>query len=321
MIVTLTPNPAIDWTIHSSTFERGQLHRADGVKSEASGKGVNVSRALTTNRVPSTAVVPVGGLYGPIFTVLLEEESVDFLPVPVHGSVRINVSIVEGDGVATKFNAPGPVLAPEDGEALIAATLAAAEDGSWVVASGSLPPGLPADFYAVVGAHLRAGGRRLALDTSGAALAAGLTAAPEVVKPNTHELTEVSGRPLTTVGDVLEAARHLLTLGVGRVLASMGADGALLVGPDGELHGEAEVPMPTSTVGVGDALLAGYLSAGDAAPEQALSEALAWASAALRLPGSQVPQITDEHRKLVTVGRPALDRRLGQSISTSGRAL
>lgn len=310
MIVTLTPNPAIDWTIQSSSIERGQLHRADGVQSEASGKGVNVSRALAVNRVPSKAVVPVGGLYGPIFTSLLEEDAVDFRPVPVRESVRINVSIVEGDGIATKFNAPGPVLAPEEVEALIAATLAAAQDASWVAASGSLPPGVPADFYAVVGAELRASGRRLALDTSGAALAAGLGAVPDVVKPNAHELAEVTGRPLTTVGDVVEAARQLLALGVGRVLASMGADGALLVGPDGEVHAEAEVPTPASTVGVGDALLAGYLSAADATPQEALGEAVAWATAALGLPGSQVPKVTDEDRKRVTVGRPAVHRRL-----------
>jgi 1-phosphofructokinase len=140
----------------------------------------------------------------------------------------------------------------------------------------------------------RADGARVALDSSGSAFAAGLAGAPDVVKPNLAELREVTGAPVGTVHEVVAAARSL----GGAVLVSAGARGALLVSEAGVWHAWSEVPRPVSTVGAGDALLAGFVAAGGTGPD-ALREAVAWATAAVQVPGSRVPRVTDLHRHAV----------------------
>src|SRR5262249_36005345 len=163
--------------------------------------------------------------------------------------------------------------------------------------SGSLPGGLAADFYARLGAAVRGTGARFALDSSGEPLVAGLAARPDVIKPNAEELAQAVGRGLWTISDAAEAARQLIPLGGRTGVVSLGSDGALLVNEEGVLHAEAFVANPRSTVGAGDALLAGYLAGtggGDRA--DALREAVAWGSGALRLDGSRVPRITDADR-------------------------
>jgi 1-phosphofructokinase family hexose kinase len=314
VILTVTPNPSVDVTLDIPTLVRGAVHRITGQHQEPSGKGVNVTRALTRNGVSSVAVLPVGGAEGAELERLLRAEQVTYVAVPVAGSVRMNISLTELDGTATKVNAPGPTLHTDETDALLAAAAAGATDMEWVLGSGSLPPGIPADFYARLGIAVRASGARFALDSSGAALLAGLPAAPDVIKPNVEELAEVVGRPLSTVGDAAEAARELIGLGAGSVVVSLGPDGALLVDDVGVLHAEASVPDPKSTVGAGDALLAGFLAGSlqrNSDRALALREAVAWGSAAVRVAGSHVPVITDADRQAVVLTtEPELDRTL-----------
>lgn len=300
MIVTLTPNPSVDRTVAVDALVRGAVLRATGSRVDAGGKGVNVSRALVAHGVATTTVLPCGGAEGHQLAGLLGTEGVVVRAVPVAGAVRANVSVVEPDGTVTKLNEPGPSLSPEELATLLDATCVAAAGADWVVASGSLPPGAPDDLYAGLVARL---GRevphvRVAVDSSGGALAAALAAGPDLVKPNREELEEVVGVPLTTVGEVLDAAGSLLSRGAGAVLASLGADGALLVQPDGAWFAEAPVDAPQSAVGAGDATLAGFLAAGGRGPE-ALLEAVAWGAAAVTLPGSRMPGPTDLDRAAV----------------------
>lgn len=301
MIVTVTPNPSVDWTFDVGSLTRGQLHRASAAHAEASGKGVNVARALAANGVAATAVLPLGGPVAAEFEALLTAEGVDFAAVRISGAVRVNVSLAEPGGLATKVNSPGPALSPGEAAELAARTLQAARPGDWVVGSGSLPPGVGADLYATIcaGAHER--GARFALDSSGAALAAGLAARPDVIKPNTDELAEVTGTVIETLGAAVDAARQLIAGGAAGVLVSAGPDGALLVTAGGAWHAEAAVPTVRSTVGAGDALLAGFIAGCRTRPAgpAALAEATAWASAALGVPGSRVPVVTDAHRSTV----------------------
>jgi 1-phosphofructokinase len=310
VIVTVTPNPSVDWTFDVGSLARGQLHRASAARAEASGKGVNVARALAANGVAVTAVLPLGGPVAAELAALLTAEGVDFAAVRIDGAVRVNVSLAEPDGVATKVNSPGPALSPAEAGELAARTLQAVRPGDWVVGSGSLPPGVSPGLYAAIcaGAHER--GARFALDSSDAALAAGLAARPDVVKPNTDELAAVTGAVIETLGDAADAARQLLAGGAAAVLVSAGPDGALLVTAEGSWHAEAAVPAVRSTVGAGDALLAGYIAScqgGRPARPAALAEATAWASAALGVPGSQVPGVTDAHRGMVALSS-AVDR-------------
>lgn len=314
MIVTVTPNPSVDRTLEVPVLTRGAVHRISGERQEPSGKGVNVSRALTVNAVATRAVVPVGGSEGAELQALLDEEGVEVVAVPISGRVRVNISLTEPDGVVTKINAVGPALSADEVVAVLAAAATAgAGPTDWVLGSGSLPPGAPPDFYTRLGATVRGSGARFALDSSGAALLAGLAARPDLVKPNAEELAAAVGRPLASTGDAVRAAEELRGRGAQAVVVSLGRDGALLVDAAGVLHAQAAVATPVSTVGAGDALVAGYLAGlRRYGPDRAavLREAVAWASASVATPGSHVPVITDAHRGAVSFVDLDLDRPL-----------
>lgn len=295
MIVTLTPNPSVDRTVEIEALVRGAVLRSTGTRVDAGGKGVNVSRALAVHGQPTRAVLPLGGLVGAQLAALLRNAGLDVVSVPVDGEVRANVSVVEPDGTVTKLNEAGPHLRREEVDALVRATVDAARDADWVVLSGSLPPGCPDDLYGRLIALLPC---PVALDSSGAPFAAALAAGPALVKPNREELEVATGLPVTTVGEAVHAAEHLLVLGAGAVLASLGSDGAVLVQPGGAWYGEASVDAPVSSVGAGDTALAGFLAAGGHGPA-ALAEALAFGAAAVRMPGSRVPRPEELDRSAV----------------------
>jgi 1-phosphofructokinase len=316
MITTVTPNPSVDWTLEIPTLTRGLVHRIAAERQEPSGKGVNVTRALTVNGVRSVAVLPVGGTEGSELEALLAAEHVTYRAVRVTGSIRVNISLTERDGTATKINALGPTLSDEETDRLLIAVVEESGRADWVLGSGSLPGGVGETFYARLGEAARRSGARFALDSSGAPLLAGLRARPDVIKPNTEELAQAVGRPLATFGDAVAGARELGQLGAMTVVVSMGSDGALLVDEEGVLHAKAFASSPKSTVGAGDALLAGYLAGTLAAGGNratALREAVAWGSGALRLDGSRVPVITEADRAAVVMDdAPDLARHLRQ---------
>ncbi len=310
MIVTLTLNPSLDRTVEVDRLVRGSVLRAAPARLDPGGKGVNVSRALLANGLKSRAVVPCGGPDGDQLVRLLAAEGVDMVAVPISGRTRSNIAIAEPDGTVTKVNEPGPPLSVAELDAVAEAVLAAAESADWVVVCGRLPPQAPADLYASLSARCRAAGIRVAVDTSGPALLAATDARPALVKPNREELAEAAGTPIARLADVVAAAERLRSAGARSVLVSLGADGAVLVDEDGVTVGEAPVLAPRSSVGAGDALLAGFLAAGARGP-RALAQGLSWGAAAVRLPGSRMPRPEDIHSDTVRIdGRPDLSRPL-----------
>mgnify|MGYP001039493930 FL=1 len=309
MILTVTLNPSLDRTIEIAELTRGAVIRAGAARLDPGGKGVNVSRALLANDVPTCAVVPYGGDEGRRLVELLSDEGIDMIMVPVSGATRSNITLAEPDGTVTKINEPGTPLTPAELETLAAAVLDAAGAADWVVASGSLPPEVPTDIYARLCRRFAKAGIRTAVDTSGPALVAALAAGPALVKPNREELATAAGVPVTTLGDAIDAARKLRAMGARTVLASLGADGAVLVEGEAEervWYGTAEVAEPRSTVGAGDAMLAGFLAAG-ARGRDALAEGLAWAAAAVAQPGSRMPRPHDIRRDTVRFPPPDPD--------------
>ena len=309
MIVTVTPNPSVDRTLEVEELRRGEVVRASADRSDPGGKGVNVSRALAANGHPSRAVLPLGGADGELLASLLEDLGIEVAAVPISDAIRSNVTVVEPDGTVTKLNAPGPELSGAEVEALLARAVGVADGAAWVVGSGSLAPGTPDDLYARLAAAVRPVGARVAVDTSGPALDSVLPAGPDVLKPNEEELSEVTGVVAETLGDVVLAAEELRAKGVGIVLVSLGAAGAVLVSDHQAFHAESEVIVPRSTVGAGDALLAGFLAAGGEGPE-ALAEGVAWGAAACILPGTAVPGPGDLRRDLVQTHPVDPERRL-----------
>jgi 1-phosphofructokinase len=308
VIVTLTLNPSVDRTVEVEALIRGDVMRALSVRVDPGGKGINVSRALASHGLATRAVVTLGGAEGEHLVVLLRDTGIEIIPVPILGSIRSNITVVEPDGTTTKFNEPGAQLSVEELDAVLAAVMAATESADWLVASGSLPPGTPAEIYADLVRGLAASGTSVAVDTSGPALEAVLPARPTLVKPNRDELAEVTGLRLVTIADVVEAAARLRDLGAGAVLASLGADGAVLVDEDGAIHGRTPAVSQRSSVGAGDAMLAGFLAGGGKGAD-ALVEGLAWGAAAVLQPGSGMPSPADIERSAVRLERPSIKRR------------
>jgi 1-phosphofructokinase len=307
VIVTVTPNPSIDRTIHIDRLVRGGLIRAGEATAEAAGKGLNVSRAMIVQGVDTLAVLPIARDTASMYLGLLADE-VPVAAVSVAGAVRTNISLVEPDGTVTKVNEPGPPLENPDVDAILVA-IASAPAADWIVGCGSLPPGAPVDFYARL-ATLASTERRIAVDSNGEALAAAVQAGVALIKPNVDELGAIVGRRLESLGEAVDAARSLLDRSVGAVLLSLGADGAIFVDGDGAAtHAEARIDDARNSVGAGDALLAGFLASG--ADAAALPEAIAWSVAAVRSSGTRMRPVGDADRAAVVVhDRPDRDRRL-----------
>ncbi|MDG4667390.1 1-phosphofructokinase [Mycobacterium sp. 236(2023)] len=303
MIVTVTPNPSIDRTVTlPSPLTRGAVHRVTSVTNQAGGKGVNVAKVLTMAGVDALAVLPAGG-NDPLITAL-QAAAVPYQIVATGEPARTNLTITEQDGTTTKINEPGATI---DGATLTALTdvvIRAAAGADWVVMSGSLPPGIPASWYGDVVADLAAQQCKVAVDTSDAPLAALIDSlqrgAPDLIKPNAEELAGVLGLSPHTLEDavaqgdpepVVAAARQLIDRGIGAVLATLGAAGAVLVDRNGAWMATPPPITPRSTVGAGDSSLAGYVRAevGGAVPPQRLQMAVAYGSAAAALPGTTLP--------------------------------
>ena len=300
MILTITPNPSLDRTYEVPSLDRGDVVRATGERTDPGGKGVNVSRAVTAAGQRTVAVLPLGGAPGALVAELLDAQGIEVAQVPITGPTRSNIALAEADGVLTKINAPGPELSAAEQELLLETVREQSRDADWIACCGSLPRGLAPSWYADVVVRAHAGGARIALDTSGPALLEALRERPDVVKPNAEELAQAVGRPLLTVGDAVKAAEELRAMGARAVLASLGADGQLLVDDAGTWFGSAHVDVVRSNVGAGDSSLAGFLIAGGSGP-QALASAIAHGAAAVQLPGSVMPTPDDLDPAAVTV--------------------
>lgn len=310
MIVTLTPNPSIDRTIALATaLERGAVLRATGTHSQAAGKGVNISRAAVAAGIPTIAVLPAAP--DDPYVLELLAAGIDCRPEPPAGDVRLNVTITEPDGTTTKINSPGATATPALLARLRTAVQQRAQQALWVVLAGSLPPGAPADWYATLVADLQAGPAHVAVDTSGApleAIAAHLDqAAPDLLKPNAEELAELTGGDAEAIvadpAAAAAAATVLVERGVGAVLATLGAGGAVLVTAEGAWHATPPPTTVISTVGAGDSSLFGYVLGAlrHAPPPDRLRLAVAYGSAAAALPGTTIPTPAHTHPELVTV--------------------
>ncbi|MGZ5417631.1 MAG: 1-phosphofructokinase family hexose kinase [Nocardioides sp.] len=310
MIVTLTPNPSVDRTIAlASPLERGAVLRASDTHSQAAGKGVNISRAAVAAEIPTIAVLPADA-DDPYVHELLAA-GIDCRPEPPAGPVRLNVTITEPDGTTTKINSPGATATPEVLDRLRTAVQQRARQAQWVVLAGSLPPGAPAEWYATVVADLNDGPASVAVDTSGApleAIAAHLDeAAPDLLKPNAEELAELTGGDADAIeADPVAAAAAAAVLvgrGIGAVLATLGAGGAVLVTAQGAWHATPPPTTVISTVGAGDSSLFGYVLGAlrRASPSDRLRLAVAYGSAAAGLPGTTIPTPAHIHPELVTV--------------------
>ena len=319
-IVTVTASPAIDRLLAiGSPLDRGTVMRTAAPVDQPGGKGVNVARAIAGAGQAVTAVFPAGR-HDP-FVTAVGETDLHHVVAPVASRVRVNLTLAEPDGTTTKLNAPGAELVTAELEALVRTVMATSVGAGWVALCGSLPPGVPDHWYRDLTGPLRELGARVAVDTSGAPLAAVLADAahaPDLVKPNAQELVELVGGDADEVesdprlaGELAQRLR--VDRGPAVVLLTLGGAGAVLATADGTWFAPSPPMRPVSTVGAGDSALAGYLIAdarGADAPA-ALVSAVLHGSAAAALPGSTPPRPSDvaaleapHARELVTTPTP-----------------
>lgn len=315
MIITVTLNPSVDRTVElAAPLRRGHVQRAVSTRQDPGGKGVNISRALELSGEDTVAVVPADGT-DPLLAGL-DAAGVRYDAVSTGAPLRSNVTVTEPDGTTTKINEPGPALDSPTVDRIVDRLISRGAGAEWLVLAGSIPPGPAPNVYALiinrVRAALGAAAPRIAVDTSGLALAEAVSetarALPDIIKPNGEELAELLGR---ADGEALEAdpaaaaaaAHALVERGVGAVLVTLGRHGAVLVTREGAWHARHEPVAVRSTVGAGDSALSGYLIAHvrGGSPEQCLRQAVAHGSAAAALPGTQLPSVATTTPQAVSV--------------------
>ena len=302
--VTVTLNPALDLSLAVDTLVPGTVHRASRFHLRPGGKGVNVSALLGRAGIASTATGFLGRDNAEPFEQMFRTLPVDdgFLRLP--GATRTGIKIQEtAADRTTDLNQPGLEPDADAIAALHARLLDLAQPGRWIVWGGSLPPGYPAETFAAILSDLKHRGARLAVDSSGPALAAAVAVGVDLIKPNQHELEELTGRPLPTRRDLHHAALRLHDDGIPHVILSLGADGALFAAPDGRIHASAPPVRVASTVGAGDALLAGYLAGlldGAPLPDRARL-ACAFAASSLESLDRPAPAAADLAARLAAV--------------------
>ncbi|MFC5502775.1 1-phosphofructokinase family hexose kinase [Lysinimonas soli] len=299
-IVTVTLNPALDVSTSVDRVVSRHKLRCDAPRVEAGGGGVNVARTIVALGGAATPVYTVGGLTGERYRLLLHQEGLPGVPIPIGGETRESISVGDrSQGDQYRFVFPGPTVTAEECRRCLDAAVELLRPGGYLVASGSLPPGAPESFYADAVRLAKQRGARCAIDAYGSALTLALAAGPDLVKQSVRELGELTGRELSTI-ELQDAALHELLDGssVGAIALSLGAAGAALA-----IRGEAQVlrapafPVAErSTVGAGDAFLGAFVlrTVQGRSTGEALRAALAAGSAVAASVGTTAP-----HRELV----------------------
>ncbi|UXN05627.1 1-phosphofructokinase family hexose kinase [Bartonella sp. HY761] len=290
-IMTLTLNPAIDETVYLDDLTIGNVHRANLVRYDAGGKGINVAACLGAYSIPVAATGFLGDENLTIFENFFAARHVDDRFIRLKGATRTNVKILTPNET-TDINLPG--LAPGKLELNQLNTKLHEENTGYLVLAGSLPPSCPQDIYADLVAAQHARHHFSIVDCSGAALNAVLSAPylPMVVKPNIAELSEWAGYKLNSMDEILAEGFKLQQSGVSLVVISMGSEGALFISRHGAIHASIKIENIASTVGAGDAMVAGIVaSLVDHADLEATARlATAFAAGKLMLTGADLPE-------------------------------
>jgi 6-phosphofructokinase 2 len=306
-IVTLTVNPALD---KSSTVERlvpEHKLRCSTPQFEAGGGGINVAKAIHRLGGNPVAVFTVGGPTGQRLHRLVKEEQVETRVIETKQWTRENFNVVEtSTGLQYRFGMPGTPLMPTEIDTILDTLRELEVSPSFLVASGSLPPGVPTDFYASVARIAKEKGAKFVADANGPALLQAIEAGVFLVKPNIQELSELVGADKLEMDEVDDAARALIIRGSCEVVVvSMGPMGAMLITEDQVEHIPAPPVKKKSTVGAGDCMVAGMLwtlSQGKSLRD-AVRMGVACGSAATMNPGSELFKIQDVTRLLDWLNR------------------
>ncbi len=258
MIITFTPNPALDHTIVVHRLRWGDVNRFQESHLDPAGKGINVSRMVHRLGWPTIAFAFTAGEIGEVADKALRDEGVQHYFVPVVGQTRINVTVADRDrGLTTSLYGPGPAVDAESLHALEGLLRFWLQAGRVLVLAGSLPAGVPDGLYAEYVRLARQSGVQTILDADDEPFRHGVAAVPTLIKPNLAEAERLLGRNLSDLPAVVAAARELVGRGIEVVVISMGAQGAVCASRDGVWRAVPPHVERRSTVGSGDSLVAG----------------------------------------------------------------
>jgi 6-phosphofructokinase 2 len=300
-ITTLTINPTIDisWEVDDMVPIR-KLRSSRG-RIFAGGGGINVSRVISTLGGDSTAVLTRGGLTGTLLAELLDDLDLNRRVVKIKGHTRLAATIFERSTTHEfRVTPPGPEMSEDEWQAFL--NRVGKLDGEYVVCTGSLPQGVPTDFYARVAGMAKERGGKVILDTSGRALFDALNEGVYVVKPNQRELEHLVGRKASTPTEQEEIAQQLVAQGKAEIVAlTLGAEGALLVWKDGVKRLPSPEVDVKSAVGAGDSFVGGltYGLASGRSIEDAFTLAVAAGAAAVMTAGTELCRKEDVDRLYV----------------------
>jgi 6-phosphofructokinase 2 len=296
-ILTISLNPSIDVSAVTETVTVEHKLRCTDTRRDPGGGSINVARVLKRFGADCRALYPAGGVLGQLLRRLLDTEGIDSITFDIAGETRESFTVLErSSGREFRFVLPGPELAAAEWQRCLDVVAELPEAPAYIVASGSLPPGVRDDFYALLARRARSRGSRVVLDASGPALAAALDEGVHLVKPNLRELRELTGQALEREDQWAGAASALVSAGKAEIVAlSLGHLGALLVAGDLRLRAAALQVRIASTVGAGDSFVAAMLwrLAAGASLEDAFRHGVAGGTAALLAPGTSLAHRDD----------------------------
>ena len=300
MIVTITMNPAVDKSTSINKLVPEKKMRCTELITEAGGGGINISKAIKELGGESLAIFPSGGMNGRLLENYLAKQNINFKCIPAEHETRENIVVRETDTNSQfRFVMPGASLSEKEAQACIDMVLHLHPTPTCIVTSGSLPPGLPENFFAKLAKVARQLNARFIIDTSGRPLQLAAKEGVYLLKPNMSELCSLIGREHLEVNEVDDAAMQIIRDGRCEVMVvSMGATGALLVTRDGCEH----IPTPTvkkqSTVGAGDSMVAGmvWMMEQGKSLSETVRFGVACGTAATMNPGTQLFKKEDVYR-------------------------
>lgn len=292
MIITVTLNPAVDVSCDLTYLRRGEINRSLFTHTSAGGKGINVSRTLSTLGVENRALITSGGETGRLLEGLLYSEGLAYEGLNVGAPTRVNIKLGESRGPHfTEINAPGAPLSPQELSSFAELLAGAAGAGDCVVLCGSLAGLCPPEYIVGLMALCRDIGAYCAVDTSGEGLRLASREGPLLIKPNERELLDLCTPAGREPSQIAACCRPLLRAGVGGVLVTLGERGALYCSPGLTLFAPGLEIEPLTTCGAGDAFLGGFLwgITQGMAPDACLRMASACAAARVSLPRRRDP--------------------------------
>ncbi len=291
MITTVTLNPCMDRTIELKDLTLGEYNLVDAVRSDVSGKGINVSVVLHNLGTPTEALFFDFARGGEPIKDFLNQQGIPFTAIPADGELRVNLKLTDTrQGTLTEINEKGTRIGEQALNAMFRALLDLLPETDILVVSGSVPPGVPQDIYAAMTRMARDAGADTVVDASGSLFREGIAAHPWLVKPNRFELETYCGRKAGDYKQAIEMAKGLLEDGAENVCLSLGGDGAALLTGEGIWYSPGTEITPQGFQGAGDSLVAGLCTAKQRGlpPEEQLRYAVAAAQASLILRGTQL---------------------------------